>query len=208
MNFSQNNEQEVIQDYFKNQLPKDLTFLDIGANDGKTLSNTYALALSAWQGVRIEPDPIPFFKLSCQSFSGLVENFNLAIGLKNESMPFYQSDSHLSKSDSGLLSTLNKSEIDRWKGTQKFEEIEVDVLTWEYFLKTQTSFETFDFISIDAEGMDLDILKQMNLAELKCQLICIEWNAEIRIKHEIDKICRAVGMRKVDQNYENLIYGL
>ena len=42
MRYSQNNEQDIILQYFGNRKG---FFLDIGANDGITLSNTYALLI-------------------------------------------------------------------------------------------------------------------------------------------------------------------
>jgi len=38
-------EEEIILEYFKDQNPIDLSFLDIGANDGITFSNTHQLAI-------------------------------------------------------------------------------------------------------------------------------------------------------------------
>jgi hypothetical protein len=36
--------------------------------------------------------------------------------------------------------------------------------------------EKFDIISIDIEGMDYEVLSQMNLDELGCKILCIEFN--------------------------------
>jgi FkbM family methyltransferase len=207
MIFSQNNEQSIILNYFSDF--QDRTFVDIGSNDGKTLSNTHALALAGWSGVCIEPDPKPFEKLeTLYSDNPKIQCFNVAIGDKSGTLPFYSSDSHLSGNDSGLLSTLDKNEIPRWKGTQKFEQIEVDVLTWKDFLSLPDLFEKFDFISVDAEGMDLIILRQMNLKELGCEMLCIEWNGNVKVRKEVDAICRSFGLRFEHQNFENLIYVL
>ena len=57
MKYSQNNEEEVILNYFDGKIG---TFLDVGANDGVTLSNTRALAERGWRGVLIEPSPKAF----------------------------------------------------------------------------------------------------------------------------------------------------
>ena len=57
------------------------TFLDIGAFDGVTYSNTRALALAGWKGVLVEPSP--------RNFAALRENYkdikaqlvNVALGM-------------------------------------------------------------------------------------------------------------------------------
>ena len=51
--YSQTGEQQVIFDYFGPEFKG--TFLDIGANDGVTFSNTYGLSLKGWRGVCVEP---------------------------------------------------------------------------------------------------------------------------------------------------------
>ena len=49
--YSQLGEQDIILNYFNG---KQGTFLDIGANDGKTFSNSYALSLLGWKGVCVD----------------------------------------------------------------------------------------------------------------------------------------------------------
>jgi FkbM family methyltransferase len=205
MIFSQNNEQEVILDYFKNQ--PEGCFLDIGANDGQTLSNSRALALSGWSGVCVEPAPDPFQKLETLYDGSKVLVFECAIGKENGKMPFHISGSHLHKGDSGLLSTLEPDEMKRWQGTEQFVESEVDVLTWPSFY-AGCSVKTFDFISIDAEGLDFFILKEMNLKEMATKLVCVEYNSNKMMKSAFHSIFTHFGMRPIHTNFENLIYGL
>lgn len=59
--YSQNKEQTIILKYFEGQLGY---FLDIGGNDGETLSNTRALAQLGWRGVLVEPAEIAYKKLA------------------------------------------------------------------------------------------------------------------------------------------------
>jgi hypothetical protein len=51
---SQNREDDYILAYFGDFVGR---FLDVGAMDGITISNTYALAQKGWKGVCVEPDP-------------------------------------------------------------------------------------------------------------------------------------------------------
>ncbi len=203
MNFSQNNEQEIIQNYFGSRVGN---FLSIGENDGETLSNVRALALSGWTGVCLEPDPEPFKRLETLYANSQIACWNIAIGTETGTLPFFASGSHLKKGDIGLLGTLKKSEIARWKNTEEFEKIEVEVFTWKDFYK-QCECGPFEFISIDAEGMDLDILRQMGLKDLGVELLCIEWNHNAQVKSEVHKICTKAGLRFIAMNFENLFYG-
>mgnify|MGYP000961084393 CR=1 FL=1 len=58
--YSQNNEEEVILKYLGDSTG---TFLDIGAFDGITFSNTYELVKRGWKGVMVEASPRTFIKL-------------------------------------------------------------------------------------------------------------------------------------------------
>lgn len=205
MIFSQNNEQEVILDYFKNQ--PEGSFLSIGENDGETLSNVRALALNGWSGVCVEPAPDPFQKLETLYEGSKVLVHECAIGKENGKFPFHVSGTHLKKGDSGLLSTLEKSEMKRWKGTEQFIETEVEVYTWKSFYEG-CGVETFDFISIDCEGLDVDVLMQMDLKAMGTKLVCIEWNGIPSKKRAIDVYFFRFGLKLIHQNLENLIYGL
>ena len=52
--YSQNQEEQYILNHFKD---KQGTFLDLGAYDGKELSNTRALVEQGWAGCCVEPHP-------------------------------------------------------------------------------------------------------------------------------------------------------
>jgi len=85
--YSQNREQQFIIDYFGNTIG---TFLDIGANDGKTLSNTYQLALYGWFGVCVEPEDIAFSKLKeLYEGYGTIDVYKCAIGTTTSVQKFY-----------------------------------------------------------------------------------------------------------------------
>jgi len=201
MAFSQNNEEQVILDYFKDY--ESGTFCSIGENDGQTLSNVRALALTGkFCGCLIEPSPKAFFKLK-QLYSetkGCFYLYNFAIGTHNGTLKFFDSGTHLNKGDVALLSTANESELKRFPGTQ-YEEIEVKVFRWKTALN-RFGRKKFDAISLDAEGYDLEILNQIDLTYVK--LLCIEWNSNNDIKVEIDKLME--GFKVIYTSAENLIY--
>lgn len=198
--YSQNKEQEVIVNYFKDFKG---TFLSIGENDGQTLSNTRGLAELGWCGVMVEPSPKAFHKLK-QLYDiekkGCFYLYNFAIGTHNGVMKFFDSGTHLNQGDVGLLSTADESELKRFPGTQ-YDEIEVKVFRLKTALNRFT-IKKFDFVSIDAEGFDLEILKQMDLSDVKC--LCIEWNSNQNLKFEYDKIM--IGFKLLYTSGENLIY--
>lgn len=198
IDYSQNGEQKIILEYFKD---KKGTFLDIGANDGITLSNTYALYQLGWDGICIEPSEDVFKRLLENQPESV--NLNVAVGKENGTMTFYESGEHLGKGDLGLLSTIEKGELKRWVGTNnKFTEKKCNVITFEKLL-TQTGIDKIDFISIDAEGLDYDILTQIDLTKLGVSMVIVETNSKEDEKYI--RYCHSHGLALKHKNYENLI---
>ncbi len=183
MVYSQNNEQDVILDYFKDFKGK---FLDIGANDGLTFSNSRALAEIGWQGTLIEPSPEPFKRLKALYNKTKCKVLNIAIGDSSGEITFYDCVDT-------LLSSTNLELVKSWN--RPYEEIKVKVKTF----NEAVPVNDFDFITIDAESMDLIILRQIDLTNVKC--LCIEHGNTIEA--EILEYC--TGFKTILRNYENLI---
>lgn len=202
--YSQNQEEKYILEFFGNQTG---TLLDIGANDGITFSNSYALLQKGWSGLLVEPSPEAFRKLYNLhgSKNPIVHICTCAIGSKDDTAVLHESGPHFpSKTDVALLSSLKKAETEKWKQSGvKFNEAVVNVNTYATLLKKFNN-PVFDFISIDAEGMDLEILAQIDLTPTK--LLCIEWNSHEATKHIIMEYCNRFGMNKIIyQSPENLL---
>lgn len=197
--YSQNNEEEIILKYFGGKVGN---FIDIGANDGKTLSNTFALTERGWTGVLIEPSPKAFALLK-ENYKGKKNSYfyNFALGTTNGKVKMWDSETHLNKGDHGLLSTLVESERNRWTN-EKFNEIEVKCFRWKTFLN-RLSVKEFDFISMDIEGLEVELLKQIDLRPTS--LVCLEWNSKPEVKEQFDKLM--VGFTIIYTSPENLIYG-
>lgn len=198
--YSQNQEEKYILNYFNG---KKGNFLDVGANDGVTLSNTRALFDTGnWNGVFIEPSPEAFKKLK-ENYRAIGGSYfyNFALGTTNGEMDLYDSGTHLNKGDVGLLSTASEEDYNKWRGTTEFTQIKVKVFRYKTFLN-RVKIKEFDFISLDAEGFDLDILRQIDLRATSC--VCVEWNSKQDLKTEFDKLM--VGFKIIYTSVENLIY--
>lgn len=194
-NYSQTNEQEVILNYFKD---KKGWFLDIGAYDGKTYSNTHALALLGWRGICIEPTSNAYRKLR-KLYKG---NYN--IRCYNYAITFNNGISDIWENDDGLA-TLIESELDRWKDSEyKFKMATCFTKTFERFYSENT--HKYKFINLDAEGMDYEILKMMDLGKLGCQMLCIEWNLHQDLKEKFTEYVKQFNMKLIHTTPENLIF--
>ena len=199
MRYSQNNEQDIILSYFQSKLRKGF-FLDIGANDGQTLSNTYALQLQEWKGVLIEPSEEAFNRIITYPS---VHKYNVAIGTEDGHCTFHEMGNHLNAGDVSLLSTIKKTELKRWPGVE-FKERMTEVWTYKTLLK-HSPLKFFDFISIDAEGVDYEILEQIDLKYT--DMVCIEHNSNSDLFQLIKTYCNNAGLtKKLLNNLENVIW--
>ena len=194
--YSQNNEEQIILDYFGPVFKG--TCLDLGANDGVTLSNTRACIERGWKGVMVDASTDMCEKL--RRFD--VEVHNVAMGNGNGFLTFYESGEHLGKGDRSLVSTIVASEMDRWTN-ETFTPVTVECITFATLLN-RSEFKTFDLISIDIEGMDLDVLTQMDLTALGCKMLIVEFNGKYQL--DFDWYCAVHGMKLYAKNAENLIY--
>ena len=200
--YTQNKEQEYILEYFKDFKG---TLLDIGANDGKTFSNSLALIENGWKACLVEPSYTAFDKLKeLHKGNDNVKLFNVAIGGEKGVLTFHESGCHLKdKSDHALLSSLDESETLKWKKAGvAFNKYDVSVITYSDLVGIDGA--NFDFITIDAEGLDIEILKQIDLTHTS--LLCIEWNSIVANKLVILEYSSQFGMNKIIyESGENLL---
>jgi len=192
--YSQNLEQNYILEYFKD---KRGTFIDIGANDGLTLSNTRALAELGWRGVFVEPSPKSFEMLK-KNYEGLkgFYFYQVALGDHNGNAILQESSSLLTSADVGLVSTFEASEMQRFNKICTYEPVTVKMYKWKTFMN-RLQVKTFDFISLDVEGFELHILPDMDLS--KTSLVCIEHNGHPGKKRAYLECCAKYRI-------ENIIY--
>lgn len=199
--FSQSNEEEIIKRYFGNHIG---TFLDLGANDGITLSNTFYLHLQKWVGTLVEPSPEAFKRLETNYLGTEDTLINAAVSDFNGEAILHHSGAHIGDNDVSLLSTLSDESKKRWS-KESFTDITVPVINFEVMLGI-SKLKTFDFISIDTEYTELLILPQMDLQALGCRLLCVEWNGKDQDK--FDAIVLPQGYKLIHKNAENLIYSI
>jgi FkbM family methyltransferase len=192
MKYSQNNEEYHILKRFPRGYKG--RFLDIGAYDGKRLSNTYALMIRGWEGDLIEPSEEVYPKLLEN-----VKGFKVRIG----KFAIANHDGELTFYDNGnAVATASKKDKSKWV-KESFKEITVKCRRFDSIWNEK---DKFDFISIDVEGLDVDVLKQIDIDKHEVKCICVEWNSIPKNFKEIDKYLKGFNMKLVHKNAENLIY--
>lgn len=165
MSYSQYNEETIIADFFGGFTG---TFLDIGAADGTKNSNTRALALNGWKGWLIEPLPSAFLEL-LKLYAG-----NPSIGLINAALTDHGKPVRFYTGKEPQLSTACRE-------TTRLEHMR-PWLTQSFFMPTLTpqglmeimGNDEIDFVSLDCEGLDLEIALACKELFAKVKLLCYE----------------------------------
>lgn len=201
---SQNNETAIALKYFKGRKG---TILDIGANTGYFLSNSYDLIKLGWKCIAVEPSCAFDDLKQLHECNKLVSLHNVALGSIKGKLKFFESGAHVKGgTDKALVSTAVPKEMERWKDVD-FQEIEVDVIPVEEFLHKYDG-KKLDYISLDVEGMEWEILQQINLKRWGVEFLCIEWNGNGDLRAKFTEYCNIYGLKLKHTNAENLIFSL
>ena len=161
--YSMNGEDLFIENFFKN---KKGLYVDVGAYHPLELNNTYLLHKRKWKGVNIDINP-----LSIDYFNFLRPNdinLNLGVAKKNSSKMMYF------QKNKSPLNTLNLSHAKKIF-SNKFKQKRIKTKTLTTILdKTKFKGKEIDFLNIDTEGNDLEVLQSLDFKKYIPKLICVE----------------------------------
>ena len=189
--YSQNNEEEIILAH----CGPTAKFLDIGAYDPFTFSNTRCLVEKGWQGVFVEPSPTcvaNFYK----EYSGnpAITIIEAAIDEKNGTAMMYDSQGD-------ALSTFSDRHYQVWRNYRDFTQVEVNTMAMSDLLSQHA--EGVTFLNLDVEGMNLKLFRLLPLDFLKqLTLICVEHEGH---DHEIRQTLYPLGFKEYLLNAENIV---
>jgi FkbM family methyltransferase len=162
-----------IREYFKNE--EEGVCIEIGAVDGHYLSNTLHFELSGWDCLCIEPIPQYFEKLKQTRKKCL--NYAISSDEKDKVKFNLITIGHNLSSISGLDLDYRLIETHKKLGLNPIiGEIEVQSKRLDWCIENYFNHEKIDFISIDTEGSELDVLKSFDVNKYNIRLLVIENN--------------------------------
>jgi FkbM family methyltransferase len=175
--YSQHGEDYLLWKFF--DFKKDGFFVEVGAFDGIHLSNTYSFELEGWNGICIEPGQ--YFE-NCKKNRSNSICINSACVANDEikDITFYEEEL-------GLLSSLDMSEEKKKDIEKRYDNRKLDFSGHkEKKVKAQTlnsileenSVSDIDFITIDVEGAEIEVLKGFDLEKYKPKVVILEANDE------------------------------
>jgi FkbM family methyltransferase len=143
-------------------------FVDIGAHHPLRFSNTAIFYKRGWKGINI--DAMPDSMVEFNKLRKLDINLETAISNEEETKLFYIFNEP-------ALNTLNKEEAlskDGKNGYKILQTIEVKTVKLKTVFNQYIGNNEIDFISIDTEGNDLNVLKSNDWKKYKPKLILVE----------------------------------
>jgi len=172
-------------------------FLDIGAADGKTFSNTRILAIAGWKGVLVEASGL--------TMKALIELYfddpemvivNAAIGLADIPLiPFHTSPD--------LVSSLDSQHRDKWASAAPFRTVHQPMVSLDsliaFIMRHGTSYPV---VSIDVEGQSVELFKRLPQDVLNVVVAVVEYDDKL---DDLTAYARGMGYDVAEQTAENAI---
>jgi len=156
-NYAHTEEDLFILKKFKNKIG---FYVDVGCHHPTRLNNCHLLYKNGWNGINID---ISQFSIKLFNLVRKKDiNINIAVSLKQKKVKFYYD-----KLISFYISLNKRKDLDR------FREIDSDTLT-NIIDKTKYKNRKIDFLSIDTEGKDFEVLRSLNFNKYDPKYICIE----------------------------------
>lgn len=168
--YSQGGEDAIVSKIFNFMIPvKQGFYLDIGAYHPYRHSNTYLLHKAGWRGINV--DPRPGSKVLFDSIRKNDINIEAGIGSAEGKMTYYIMKEH------PTMNTFSRENLERMNMLGEVKEtIDVPVFTVHSLLQQYPEVKTIDYMNIDAEGFEMEILQGIDFNSIVPKVISIEQN--------------------------------
>lgn len=168
ISYSQCGEDLIVKYIFKLRGISKPSYIDIGANDPFFINNTAIFYKEGCRGINIEANPYlidSFFNNRSEDV-----NLNIGIGSKEDFLDFYIMNDP-------TLSSFSKEECNNYINTGKYKLAKtkkIKLITLKNVIDKHNSGVFPDFMSLDAEGMDFEILQSIDFNKTSPKVICVE----------------------------------
>jgi FkbM family methyltransferase len=167
-------------------------FVDVGANDPQTWSQSFHLEALGWTGVLVEPQPDLAARLQEQRKAKVYGVACSSPANAGKTMVL-----HLAGIYSSLDPGLSIATV-RPEGA-----VEVPIMTLDSVLADARAPDRIDFLSIDVEGHEIEVLSGFDLARWRPRLVLIE---DLVLNLDLHRLLRARGYRWVRRTGLNSWY--
>lgn len=153
-------------------------YIDVGASHPHFISNTHFFYLLGWRGINIDPNP-----KSIELFNKLRPldiNLELAVSDSNDEQTFFTcSSSSLNTLSREMTSLRAKTMSIQFDSQKTITPKSLKAILDQYLPKDQK----IDFLSVDAEGLDLNVLMSNDWEKYIPNMIIIEFQPDFDINN-------------------------
>lgn len=180
------------------------TYLDIGAHHPVNISNTALLYKLGGRGVNVEANPDLMEAFHQHRPDDI--NVNVGVGAKAGTMPFYRIDSRSGRNsfDKATVEAFVKAN----PGFSLSDTISVEVVTPRDIVEAWFSDRPLNFLSLDVEGRDLEIVEAFPFDLVRPDIICVEVvsgdGADLSVK--MSQVLAGQDYCPVSKTIGNIIY--
>lgn len=177
-------------------------FVEIGGHDGVANSNTINLEEHFdWNGIVVEANPRWYAKV-CQNRSCIATNYAIC------SQPEKELEFVDAGAIGGLISHL-QDDIHADLRQQKISSgsvIEVPAIRGDEILARYNAPEYIEYMSVDTEGSELEVLKSINFHRWKVALLTVEHGGQADKREEIWQYMQTYGYQRIRVWFEDWYY--
>lgn len=170
-------------------------FVELGANDGKSQSNTlYFEKYRNWKGVLVEPTPNKYLECISNRSKSTKIYCNACVSFQYTEKFVEIIYSNLMTTTTGLKSDINDPLTHAKNGLQFLNNNEVVfkfgsiATTLNNLLLNSNSPDFIDLLSLDVEGAELEVLNGIDHKKFKFKYICIETRSFDKIDDFLSKL--------------------
>lgn len=167
--FSQEGEDMILKSFYEEQPHYKGFYVDVGAHHPIRFSNTYFFYKRGWKGINIDPTPD-----SMKAFNSIrKDDINLEIAVNNDPTPIT-----FSCFNEPALNTFDQKLAKERDGLRNYKITQQIKITPQPLSKVLDEYlpegEKIDFMTIDVEGLDYEVLQSNNWEKYSPTYILIE----------------------------------
>jgi len=167
LSFSQTGEDQILAFYFHK---RNGFYVDVGCNDPLSLSNSLFFYLRGWRGIAIDANEMIIHRFQRTRKKDVC--VAAAVSDSEREVIFHRSESN-------AVSTIDEEILEDWKGKWKFrpeDQVAVRTVTLTTILEKALPDPTveIDFVSIDVEGHEFQVLSSLDFGRYRPKLIMVE----------------------------------
>ena len=176
----------LIENIYKNK--RNGYFIELGASDGKHISNTYLLEQRYdWKGICIEPNA-KFYKKLVKNRKPSTVCVNSLVYKDTCSKTFISADYLSGIADTITRGYLRKKDVRAKFSWAKDETELLNTVTLTTILEKYNAPKFIEYLSLDTEGSEYDILQGLDFNKYIIGYICVEHNNNTEQRDNIRKL--------------------